>query len=420
MKTISKMLLIALLPCGMHAAETLSPEMILPIHAAKDAFTPCVAYGQGSYMVVWQSGRLGEGDLSKKLVMSSAIVACRVGKDGAPLDATPLVVSGAADLRERPQAAFGGKVFLVVWQDLRNAMDWDVHAARVSPEGKCLDPDGILVSGGKHNQCLPRVTWDGKDFQVVWQDWRSGNRYEVFGARVSPEGKVLEPRGESLATDAKLQRYAPALASAGTGKSLLLWLCSAGPQGGTAAGGEFLVDGKPAGPPVYSYTPEGNWATGHGPGGSCWFVCLSAGPKGYLSGWRNYSPSGRGDGAGGSNAAFFDMEGRRTKNLFLSGKSQRILDPDIAWDGAGFAAAWHVYARDGKGCPYEVVQAARVSADGEPTGQPHAVAGSFESPAKSAAVASAGDGKSLIAYEKHPEKAEVPIRIACRILSAEQ
>jgi hypothetical protein len=377
--------------------------------------------------VAWQAGRLGEGDLSKKLVMSSSIVACRVGKDAKVPDAKPLVLCAAADLRERPQAAFGpstgsgrGGVFLVVWQDLRNGKDWDVYAARVSTEGKVLDPDGVLVSGGAHNQALPRVTWDGKNFLVVWQDWRSGSKYEVFGARVSPEGKVLEPQGELLASDKRFHRYAPAVAASSEGKALVRWLGSTGPQNLELTDGALLaVDGKVANPKAYEHKMEGDWGSGHGPGGSAWFVCLAAGPKGYLSAWRTASPSGRGDAHGGSNAAFHDPEGRRVKTLYLSGKQQRIIDPDVAWDGSGFASAWHLYAKQGdKDCLYEVVQAARVSAEGQPTGQMHSVAGTFESPAKSAAVASDGAGTTLIAYEKHPATADVPIKIGFRMLMA--
>jgi hypothetical protein len=305
----------------------------------------------------------------------------------------------------------------VVWQDLRNGKDWDVYAARVSPEGKVLDPDGILVAGGAHNQAFPRVAWDGRNFQVVWQDFRSGNRYEVFGARVSPEGKPLEAAGEALASDKRYQRYAPAVASPGEGRSFLLWLGE-----NPVAGGALVADGKVTNPKAYEHKGWGeDWSKGHGPGGSAWFQCIAAGPKGYLSAWRNSSPSGRGDAAGGSTAAFFDPEGKRTKSLFLSGKPQRIIDPDVAWDGSGFAGAWHLYSMQGQGehgCPYEVVQAARVSAEGEPTGQLHAVAGSFASPAKSAAVASDGAGTTLIAYEKHPEKADVPVKIGFRMLGA--
>jgi hypothetical protein len=45
------------------------------------------------------------------------------------------------------------------------------------------------------------------------------------------------------------------------------------------------------------------------------------------------------------------------------------------------------------------------------------VSGTFASPAYETAVASDGAGTTLIAYEKHPEKGDVPIKIGLRMLT---
>src|SRR5690606_6538615 len=118
---------------------------------------PHAAHGKNAFLVVWQSGRTAPGDLTQGLKFHGDIVGIRVGKNGKPLDAKPLVICQAADLQQEPRVAYGNGVFLVIWQDLRNGKDWDVYAARVSDDGKVLDPDGILISGGAHNQALPRV-----------------------------------------------------------------------------------------------------------------------------------------------------------------------------------------------------------------------------------------------------------------------
>ena len=65
---------------------------------------------------------------------------------------------------------------------------------------------------------------------------------------------------------------------------------------------------------------------------------------------------------------------------------------------------------------YEVVVAARTDARGQPAGGAIPISGTFESPATRPAVASDGAGAALVAYEKHPESADVPIRIGIRIL----
>lgn len=201
-------------------AGELTPENLLPVHNNKDAYTPSVGFGGGVFLVAWQSGRFASGDMTKGLIPDGDMVGCRVESDGKLLDQTPFVICSAKDLQERSRIAFGGGLFLVVWQDLRNEKDWDVYAARIKPDGKLLDANGFLVAGGAHNQALPDVTWDGKNFWVVWQDFRSGDFYEVYGTRVSSEGKVLDGQEILLDSGVKDDRhcYAPSIASTGTGK----------------------------------------------------------------------------------------------------------------------------------------------------------------------------------------------------------
>ena len=209
------------------AAEP-SAEKVLPLHDGRDAYTPAVAFGENCFLVAWQSGRLAPGDLRKGPKYNGDIAGCRVDKSGKALDEKPFLICGAVDLQEKPRIAWSGAAFLVVWQDIRNGKDWDVYAARVSPDGKVLDPEGILVSGGAHNQAKPRVSWDGKNFLVVWQDFRSGAWYEVYCARVSPQGQVLDKDGLKVASGKNAQVFNPAVASAGDGRVFVISVGGAG------------------------------------------------------------------------------------------------------------------------------------------------------------------------------------------------
>ncbi|MCX7806769.1 MAG: hypothetical protein N3A38_16520, partial [Planctomycetota bacterium] len=110
------------------AGETLSPEKVLPLHEDRDAYTPCAAKVGDAYIVAWQSGRLAPGDLREGFRFKGDIVGCRVDKSGNVLDAAPFAICEAGDLQERPRAAAGRDVALVVWHDLRNGKDWDVYA----------------------------------------------------------------------------------------------------------------------------------------------------------------------------------------------------------------------------------------------------------------------------------------------------
>ncbi len=402
------------------AGESLGPETGLPLHDGRDAYAPAVAFGKDVYLIVWQSGRMGAGDMTKGLNPIADLVACRVDKSGKALDAKPFVISSAKDLQEQPQIATGGGVFLVVWQDLRNGKDWDVYAARVDASGKTLDPDGILIAGGAHNQALPRVAWDGKVFWVAWQDFRSGGYYEVYGGRVSAEGKVLDGRGVLVASGAKAnhQCYAPATASVGGGKCLNLWVLKGRAVDGWKTPGScglFVTDGKPFGGKPIPYKVKG-----HGPAGNANPVALAAGPTGYMAVWRTDYTAGRGGSPWKSTAAIFDAEGKRTKSLFLAGKKHLIDTPEVCWDGSAFVGAWQESgaSRRSRKCPFDVVFAARISPAGEPGGPVHRIAGALESPAREAAVASSGKGTTLVAYEQHPKTGQEPIRIAFRMLRA--
>jgi len=368
------------------------------------------------------------------------IVGCRVDKNGKALDAEPFVISKADDLQEAPRAAANKDTVLVVWQDLRNGKDWDVYAARVTHDGKVLDADGVLVAGGAHNQAKPDVAWDGKTFVVVWQDFRGGKMYEVFGARVNGEGRVLEPQGIGLSKQGG-SCYDPTVASSGDGKSFVYWSVASRPLGikvDAQSEGLFLTDGKP-GAPIHKENPRGKHKMQPGWGNTPPFAC--AGKGAYLVAWRNEHPVGRGNGDQGANAYLFDADGKRKASLTVGGYKHRILGADLAWDGEAFVAAWTEYrTKDTRVyVPHEHIFASRIGSDGKVQGKAQLVAGSVtnperwvygncqlgkasagkrEPPAMNACVASDGKGATLIAYEKHPKTPETPITIAFRLLRA--
>ncbi|MBA4388314.1 MAG: hypothetical protein C0404_10060 [Verrucomicrobia bacterium] len=411
------------------AGETLAPERVLPLHEERDAYTPCAAFVKDNYIVAWQSGRLAPGDLREGYKFNADIVGCRIDKSGNALDAKPFVICKAGDLQERPRLAAGKDVALIVWHDLRNGKDWDVYAARVSPDGKVLDPDGFLVSGGAHNQACPRVAWDGKTFVVVWQDYRGGKKYEIYVARVGADGKVLDAEGiRMVASDSELVCYDPAVASSGDGRSCVFWSCDDPPgvyRRHPAFEGLFLVDGKPSELFYQEVVAGGHESV---PGGANTPLFAAAGQTTYLLAWRTEAFVGRGKGGHtGVNAWFFDAQGTKGASLTLSGAQQRIMNADLAWDGSAFVAAWTEYVKawgvwngvKGWSTPVEAASVSRISEQGKLVGAVQEVAGKAGAPpAANVCVASDGAGTSLIAYEKHPETGDIPIKIAFRMLIA--
>jgi len=159
---------------------------------------PSIAFGRGVYLIVWQEGFNGLGH-------DSNIMGLRIAADGKPIDKTPFVIGAAASVQEAPAVAFCGGRFLVAWSDYRMGGHADVYARFVSANPAERRAGEIYIAGGKGGQTNPAVASNGKgQALVVWQDYRSGDDYGVYGARIDTRtGKVLDkggfeilPRGE--------------------------------------------------------------------------------------------------------------------------------------------------------------------------------------------------------------------------------
>ncbi|OGP88495.1 MAG: hypothetical protein A2156_03475 [Deltaproteobacteria bacterium RBG_16_48_10] len=96
-----------------------------------------------------------------------------------------------------PAVSWNGENFLVVWQDRRSGKRWDIYGARVTPE-KVLDPAvdpgdflGFPISVGRLNydQVTPMVSFDGENHLVVWTGKRNAKTWNIYFARVPKEGE---------------------------------------------------------------------------------------------------------------------------------------------------------------------------------------------------------------------------------------
>ena len=156
---------------------------------------PAAAFGGTNYLVV---------------LSGDNIYGARVNQAGTVLDPAGIPISTAANYQRYPAVSFDGTNFLVVWEDYRNNSDTsDIYGARVSQAGTVLDPAGICITAAANGQYAPAVAFDGADFFVVWTDERSGfYEYDIYGARVSRAGTVLDPTGTPVSTAASYQEYA--------------------------------------------------------------------------------------------------------------------------------------------------------------------------------------------------------------------
>lgn len=395
--------------------------VVLPVDQGQDAYEPAVAATQQGFVVVWRSGLLAPGDLRTGLRFQADLVFLVLDSQGVPSAPQPRPLCRAPDLQARPRIASGPQGLLVVWQDLRNGRDWDVYAARISPQGEVLEEDGFLVAGGEHNQAKPQVVWNGRHFVVCWQDFRSGSRYEIYACRITPEGKNLDPHGVKIASGADYHCYAPALAPLGTGRCFLMHVARGGSAARSPLAQAWLLEGVQA-RLLYRLHPveqrvnfrpllrQGPHDQGHP-------IRLAAGSRSVLAVWKNCAPLGRGDGPV-NNAALFSQEGKRLADLRLGHRqgrrwAGRILDPAAVWAGDRFVVVWAQFIQpDRNAPPTDAVFLQQLDPQGKPLGTYRLLAGTPEAPATAPAVAYHPDGTILVAYEQHPRRADQPIAIA--------
>ncbi|MCC6336136.1 MAG: hypothetical protein IT380_19390 [Myxococcales bacterium] len=166
---------------------------------------PAVASDGVNFLVVWEDHRNGQGD----------VFAARVGLDGGVLDPGGFAVAVEPAHQHAPAVAFDGTQFVVAWEDERGDGGSDIYAARVSTGGVVLDPAGFPVSSGPRDQYSPRLAPSTSGSLVVWQDYRSGALSDVFGTLLDRDAGVVEPMGLRLASTPAYRR-APAVGFDGT------------------------------------------------------------------------------------------------------------------------------------------------------------------------------------------------------------
>jgi hypothetical protein len=141
-----------------------------------------VADGAGDFVVAWEDGRNG-GDFD--------VYAQRLNGSGATLWTPGGIPVAALPLEQRsPELAAGpsGDV-VIVWQDARNGMDFDLYAQRIGAGGAPQwAADGIALSTTSGDQVKPRLVGNGSGGAVVVWMSSTGN-LDVFAQGITSSGR---------------------------------------------------------------------------------------------------------------------------------------------------------------------------------------------------------------------------------------
>jgi hypothetical protein len=195
------------------SGTVLDPTGIAIAQAQEWQYEPAIAFDGANFLAVWQDYRSNPDDPD--------IYGARVALDGTVLDPGGIVISDAPNRQGQPALAFDGANYLVTWQDFRNG-SYDIYGTRVTPAGTVLDPAGIAVAVVPNRQGNPGLGFDGTNSLVVWEDDHSKPGLpDIYGTRVTRSGTVLDPDGIAI-TRASNGQHNPALDFDGT-NFLVVW-----------------------------------------------------------------------------------------------------------------------------------------------------------------------------------------------------
>jgi hypothetical protein len=173
----------------------------------------------GGFLVAWE--RHSTHDSPYSSVMLRLVSAGNV-------PGTQISLTSTSSYNTVPDLGSSGGTALVVWQlGSASSVSQDIAARLIGP-GLSLPVDNITVSAAAFGQQLPAVAWDGEQYRVAWQDTRAtldylfDKRTDIYTARVSADGAVLDPNGQALATNALPEAW-PAVAPLGDGSALVAW-----------------------------------------------------------------------------------------------------------------------------------------------------------------------------------------------------
>jgi hypothetical protein len=166
----------------------------IPISTAPgEQHTPSVGFDGLNYFVVWDN----RGD----------ICGARVSQSGSVLDTSGITISATYYDESSPVIAFDGTYYLITWDCDRYMYGHDIYGARVTPSGVVVDTEGILISLNPASQYKPAVTYNGSNYLVAWNDWRSRywDNLDIYGSRMTTDGTVLDSIGLAISTAAVWQ-----------------------------------------------------------------------------------------------------------------------------------------------------------------------------------------------------------------------
>jgi hypothetical protein len=182
---------------------------------------PAIAFDGQQYLVVWEDWRL-----TKSMQIYGARIDASTGNS---LDPSGIAISLGNFSQGHPKVAYGGGTFYVVWQDERNAPFRNIYGTAISPAGVVGTAQGTRVSAAGAVAERPSIAYNGKDFLVAFGNAGDGSPQAprtIGGRRVKTDGTLLDVADLQLSPPGTTG-ISPAVI-AGKDQVLVAWYASGG------------------------------------------------------------------------------------------------------------------------------------------------------------------------------------------------
>ena len=158
-----------------------------------DQTQPAIAWNGTKYLLVWKGNETfttSDWDIRGRFLDANMN----------PIGTTPIIICSTVEDQSYPTVASNRNNFLVVWQDMRNAVsptyNNDLYGALVSSTGT-VTPTATAISLANGDQDAPKAASDGANYMVVWEDYR-GTSPTVRATRVTSTGTVQDSSGIAM------------------------------------------------------------------------------------------------------------------------------------------------------------------------------------------------------------------------------
>ena len=296
---------------------------------ADDNFSPAVVSNNQLYFAVWY----------RNTPSGYKIYGARIDQQGKVFEddkgGVP-ICTGQGD-QMFPSISWNGENFFVVWQDRRSGKRWDIYGARIAIFSRflsILDPQGIPVSVGKSglDQVSPSLAFDGENQLVVWRAKRSAKAWDIVCKFVKASNEELVPNPVTIQVSASLKdQSSPSVVfNPDSGNYFIVWQDKRNGTSWDIYGGRIARDGTPLDPGDIQISSNGfdQWSPTLSWNGKYYLVAWTAAPQGS----NGYIISGR----------MFDSEGHpmNYEDIQLQGDGKSKAFPAILADGEQELLVW--------------------------------------------------------------------------------